>query len=157
MAAPAGRRAPHERARRRPADRGTRAGLRPAADPAVVSWLRTAADSAVLAGAPDAGARYLERALEEHPGADLVAQVSLELGRALVGVDSGRAAASLARAAESDDESLRFLAHRWWAYTLSFAGRMREAMAVYDAAIALASTDSEAALHMSGTREFFAA
>ena len=30
-------------------------------------------------------------------------------------------------------------------------------MAVFDAAIALASTDSEAALHMSGTRAFFAA
>ena len=34
-------------------------------------------------------------------GPDLVAQVNLELGRALIGLDSGRAAASLARAAQT--------------------------------------------------------
>ncbi len=129
----------------------------PTADPNVVAWLRSAADSAVQAGAPDAAARYLERALDEPPVPALLARVNLELGRALTGLDSGRAAASLAKAAQSDDQSVRFLATRWWAYTLSWAGRMTEATAVFDAAIELASANPETGLHMIGTREFFAA
>ncbi len=129
----------------------------PAADPHVVAWLQSAAGSALLNGAPDAAAHYLERALEEPPPPDLRAQLKLELGRALIGLDSARAAASLAGAAESPDLSVRLLALRWQAYTLSFAGRLEEAMVVYDRAIKLASLDSETALHLTGTREFFAA
>ncbi len=129
----------------------------PSADPQVVSWLRSAASAALLEGAPDAATHYLERAIAEPPPPVLRPQLSLELGRALIGLDSARAAASLARAAESPELSVRLLALRWQAYTLSFAGRLEEAMVVYDRAIKLASADSETALHLTGTREFFAA
>jgi len=52
----------------------------PSGDPQVVEWLRSAAAGASRAGAPDAAARFLERALREPPSGDQLAAVQHELG-----------------------------------------------------------------------------
>jgi DNA-binding CsgD family transcriptional regulator len=128
----------------------------PAADPAVVRWLRIAAQGAVRAGAPDAAAAYLRRALEEPPPPDVRAEVQFELGRALIGVDSAMAAAAFRQAAlTSSDANLRLRAFRWCGHALAFAGQIAEAVVAFDHAIELAP-DSETALHLAATRDFFA-
>lgn len=129
----------------------------PAADQQVVAWLRAAAADALNAGAPDAAARYLQRALKEPPAPELRGQMHSDLGRALVGVDSAQAAVNFAKAADSANRSVRLLAYRWQAHALGYAGQMDDAMATYDRAIALAGHDTERVLHLTGTREFYAA
>ncbi len=57
--------------------------LEPLRDPWVVARLREAAADALAAGAPQAAARYLDRALAEPPGADERIDVLTELGEAL--------------------------------------------------------------------------
>jgi DNA-binding CsgD family transcriptional regulator len=127
----------------------------PAGDAEIVTWLRKAARDAVT-GAPDAAARLLGRALEEPPVVGARRQVQFELGQALIGLDSERAAESFAGAALSEDPDLRLLAFRWMGYALAYAGRIGEALVAFDRAIELARDDREAVLHTVGTRDFYA-
>lgn len=120
-------------------------------------WLRDAAQGALGSGAPDAAARYLERALQEPPVVELRALLHPELGRAQMGLDHDRAAESFGDAAESDDVSSRVEAQRWQAIALGYAGRLREAMSTYDRAIELVGADRESALRLTGAREFYGA
>lgn len=129
----------------------------PTGDRKVVGWLKAAAENALAAGAPDAAARYLQRAIGEPPATELRSELHYKLGWALIGLDSARAADSFAEAAQSDDESLQALAQRWHAYVLGWAGRMNEATAAYDRAIELVGADAEQVLDLTGTREFYLA
>lgn len=128
----------------------------PADDAEVAAWLRTAAHSAMRAGAPDAAARYLRRALSEPPPVSLRAALEFELGRALIGLDSAAAAECFGRAAHGMEGMKRLEALRLQAYTLGFAGRLGDAMAVYKLAVGLAGDDRESVLQLAGRRDFFA-
>ncbi len=129
----------------------------PAGDAEVVTWLRRAAKHALVRGAPDAAARYLQRARNEPPARELRPQVNLELGQSLVGLDTVRAAEVLAAAAQTEDRGLALSAQRLCAYALCYAARMSEAQAAYDRAIEIAGTDIELVLHLTGTRDYYAA
>ncbi len=86
----------------------------PAGDPRIVSWLRAAARAAAAAGAPDAAALYLRRALQEPPIPELRASVHFELGTVMIGVDSAAAATEYAAAAAATaDRQLRLRSLRW--------------------------------------------
>jgi hypothetical protein len=54
----------------------------PSRDPGVVEPLRVAAGNAIAEGAPESAVRYLRRALEEPPAAEVLADVLMELGEA---------------------------------------------------------------------------
>ena len=125
-------------------------------DQQIVNWLRQAAREAVASGAPDAAASYLERALREPPDPASRATVQFETGQALMGIDTGAAAAAFDAAAADPTGSCTLLAHRWRGYSLAYAGRMREAVESFDRAIELAGDDLELTLHLSGTRDFYA-
>ena len=128
----------------------------PAGDAQVVQWLRAAAALAAAAGAPDGAARFLQRALAEPPQPDLRPQIHFELGRSLLGVEWARAAASFHSAAQAEDPGLRLLALRWEASALGYAGRLGEAVTVFDAALELAGDDEEARLRLIATRDWYA-
>jgi len=127
----------------------------PAGDPATVARLRSAAAAARASGAPDAAARYLRRALDEPPEPAARAEVALELGQALIGVDYAAAAASFEAAAATEDIPVRIDAHRWRAQTLAFTGDPASAVAVLEDAIALAQ-GPEQRLLLTATRDFYA-
>jgi DNA-binding CsgD family transcriptional regulator len=127
-----------------------------AGDQLVVSWLRDAATDVLSAGAPEAAARFLARALQEPPAPDGRPQLRFELGRALLHVDSAAAAGELAAAAVDADPALALQAYRWRGYALAYAGRIQEAVASFDTALELAGADRERALLLRGTRDFYA-
>lgn len=127
----------------------------PAGDPVVVTRLREAAAATHAAGAPDAAARYLRRALDEPAPADLRPELLVELGRSLMGVDYAAADESLAAAAGEGVASVRVEAQRWRGQALGFTGRMAEAVTALDDAAALA-VDPEDALLLAATRDFYA-
>ena len=129
--------------------------IEPSGDEALVVTLRDAAREAQDAGAPDAAARYLRRALDEPPRPDERPHVCFALGRALAASDARAASEALAVAADSGDAELRISALRWQGATLGFAGRAREAVAALDAALACARDGDEAML-MRATRDFYA-
>lgn len=129
----------------------------PSSDDELVEWLRAGASSGMRAGAPDAAARYLQRALDEPPKPELRPRVHYALGRALIGLDSVAAAASFDAAARAGGtRSDRLSARRLEAYAHAYAGEMEEAMAAYQDAIELAGDDSEAVQHLAGRRDFYA-
>ena len=125
-------------------------------DDQVVEWLRQAAREALGAGAPDAAARYLDRALQEPPSPARRALLHFEAGQALMGIDTVAAAAAFAAAAADPTGSCALAAHRWRGYSLAYAGQMRDAIASFDRAIELAGDNSELTMHLSGTRDFYA-
>jgi tetratricopeptide (TPR) repeat protein len=129
----------------------------PSGDQEVVAWLRAAAETALLEGAPDGAARYLRRALTEPPAPENRPQLHFELGRALIGLDATEAAERFGDAAQGSDGSQRRDALREQAYALGYAGRLGDAMAAYDRAIDLAGPDTDAGLHLIGTRDFYGA
>ncbi|MEU6261308.1 BTAD domain-containing putative transcriptional regulator [Streptomyces sp. NPDC047043] len=94
-------------------------------DPWVVGVLRTAAARASAAGANDAAATLLTRALLEPPGPDVRPEVLLELGRAEALVDGPAAARHLREAYETSP--LRVGAARLLAQTLIYTGNPGEA------------------------------
>ncbi len=128
----------------------------PLGDQRIVDWLRSAARDALVSGAPDAAASYLNRALSEPPSPESRAQVQFESGQALVGVNTAAAAAAFTSAAVGASGRFALLAHRWCGYSLAYAGRMRDAIASFDDAIRLSGSDSELARHLRGTRDFYA-
>jgi DNA-binding CsgD family transcriptional regulator/tetratricopeptide (TPR) repeat protein len=111
--------------------RGTRS-----AQPWVAEALSSAASRALSRGAPDVATRYLQRAIEEPPPAEMRRQLMHSLGRAelLAGRPSAvtalREAVDLSSPGRSTAETSRSLAE---AYTQ--LGRLEEAMNVYGAAI----------------------
>lgn len=129
--------------------------IEPSGDEALVAALWNAAREAQDAGAHDAAARYLRRALDEPPRPAARPRVCFALGRALAAGDARAASEALALAAESDDTELRISALRWQGATLGFVGRAREAVAALDAAHACARDRDEAML-MRATRDFYA-
>lgn len=129
----------------------------PAGDSKLVGWLRAAATHALGAGAPDAAAAYLERALREPAPVAIRPRLRFELGMALIQVDVSRAASSLGQAAASaPDPSLRMLAHRWSGYALAYAGATADATREFDRAAELAG-DPELELQIVSSRDMFAA
>ncbi len=80
--------------------------------------------------------------------------IAAEAGLALIGTDTTAAAAALALAATDPSGSYALSAHRWCGYSLAYAGRMRDAIASFDRALALAGDDVELDRHLSGTRDF---
>ncbi|MFF4259279.1 BTAD domain-containing putative transcriptional regulator [Streptomyces sp. NPDC001663] len=94
-------------------------------DPWVVGVLRTAAARASAAGANDAAATLLTRALLEPPARDVRPEVLLELGRAEAVVDGPAAARHLREAYEMSP--LRVGAARLLAQTLIYTGKPGEA------------------------------
>ena len=129
----------------------------PSGDQEVVAWLRAAGETALLEGAPDAATHYIRRALAEPPAPGLRPDLHFELGSALVGLDTSRAAESFGEAAKELDGSQRLRAWREQAFALGYAGLLGEAMAVYDRAIELAGPATDAGLHLIGTRDFYGA
>lgn len=128
----------------------------PAGDSVVLSWLRAAAAAADRAGAPEAAARSLHRALAEPPPSELRTRVQFELGMTLVGIDSIAAAAAFAAAATAEAPAAdRLLALRWRGRALAYAGRMATADGSFAEAVALAG-DSEERLLLEATRDFYA-
>ena len=127
----------------------------PTGDAEVVERLRSAAQGSISAGAPDAAARFLQRALDEPAEPALRAQLAIERGQALVGIDYAGAAASFAAAAEVSDPSTRVVALRWQGQTLALMGKTARAVAVLEEAVALAE-DAEQALLLESTRDFWA-
>jgi DNA-binding CsgD family transcriptional regulator len=125
-------------------------------DDQVVEWLRQAAHEARSSGAPDAAARYLDRALQEPPPPAKRALLHFEAGQALMGIDTVAAAAEFAAAAADATGSYELAAQRWRGYSLAYAGQMRDAIASFDRAIELAEGDPELTMHLSGTRDFYA-
>jgi DNA-binding CsgD family transcriptional regulator len=132
------------------------AACEPAGDANVVGWLREAAKDAVHAGAPDAAALYLRRALDEPPAPDLRPEVHYELGQALVGRDPVAAATAFSETAAHAGLPLQLLASRWEGATLALAGRLTEAMPALERAIALARGDAELELLVGATRDHYA-
>jgi DNA-binding CsgD family transcriptional regulator len=128
----------------------------PLGDPRIVEWLRSAARDALASSTPDAAASYLHRALSEPPSPESRVQVQFELGQALIGVNTAAAAAAFASAAVAASGQLALLAHRWCGYSLAYAGRMRDSIASFDAAIKLSGSDAELAMHLGATRDFYA-
>jgi DNA-binding CsgD family transcriptional regulator len=128
----------------------------PLGDAQVVDWLRGAARDAIASGAPDAAAGYLKRALGEPPARARRSLLQFEVGQALLGTDTSAAATAFACAATDPAGLYALQAHRWRGYSLAYAGRMREAIASFDRAIALAGADAELDQHLSGTRDFYA-
>jgi DNA-binding CsgD family transcriptional regulator len=127
----------------------------PSGDPDTVARMRAAAVAARAAGAPEAAARYLRRALDEPPDPTLHADVALELGQALIGVDFVGAAASFESAAKARDPNVRVSALRWRAQTLGFTGQPAEAVALLDEAVSIVS-DKEQRLLLESSRDFYA-
>ena len=133
------------------------AACQPAGDSEVVAWLRSAAWRGVAAGAPDAAALYLRRALQEPPQPDLRGEVRFELGSALYAVDTVEAAKAFRSAAcVATNDELRSRAFRWCGYALAYGGQIADAVASFDNAIELAN-NPDVALHLATTRDFFAA
>jgi DNA-binding CsgD family transcriptional regulator len=127
----------------------------PAGASRTVERLRAAAVAARAAGAPDSAARFLRRALEEPPVPALRAEVALELGQALIGVDYAAAAASFDVAADTPDRAVRVAALRWRAQTLGFTGYPGEAVVALDEAIAMVD-DEDQRLLLESSRDFYA-
>jgi DNA-binding CsgD family transcriptional regulator len=125
-------------------------------DEQVVEWLRGAARDAIASGAPDAAVGYLKRALDEPPNPTRRCLLQFEAGLALIGTDTTAAAAAFALAATDPSGSYALPAHRWCGYSLAYAGRMRDAVASFDRALALAGDDVELDQHLLGTRDFYA-
>ena len=128
----------------------------PLGDARIVGWLRDAAMDAMTRGAPDAATRYLRRALDEPPEPALRGQVQFELGQALLGTDTARAAAAFEMAAATEEPGLRLTAHRWMAAALAYDARIGDAVKVFDTAIELAGAESERTLDLIGTRDWYA-
>lgn len=123
------------------------AACEPCGDAEIVDMLHAAAADALASSASDSAARYLERALVEPPPASKRAQLRFELGLALANVDLARAATNLIRAAElTSDTQLRTSALRWGGWSLAYAGRVADAIAAFDDAIALTDDPDEAAV-----------
>ncbi len=99
----------------------------PNGDQWVVGQLRDAAREAMGAGAPDAARRYLERALEEPPQAEV--EITYELGRALWGVSPIEAPEVLGTVAErADDPELQLQALEDTAWTYFDSGNLEQAV-----------------------------
>jgi DNA-binding CsgD family transcriptional regulator len=127
----------------------------PCADPWVVKRLRFAGEEALDAGAPDAAAGYLERALEEPPVLELRPVVLYELGQALFGVNPMAAAQRLSTALLlTEDEKLRISIVFALGKALSFCDRVGECVEVLEHALREASgVEPQARLHLE--RELF--
>lgn len=133
----------HRRAARLLADEGAPSGRvashlmasDPSADPWVVERLRVAATDALEAGAPDAAATYLERALAEPPPPEHRPLVLYELGQALFGVNPATAAQRLSAAlALAPDRSLRASIALALGKALAFSDRVGECVEVLERA-----------------------
>jgi DNA-binding CsgD family transcriptional regulator len=124
----------------------------PAGDDWVVDSLRAAARTAIAAGAPDAAAAYLRRALAEGPSELLRPEVLLELGFAESYAGDPAAGAHLEAALDAVTSataqvSITLALGRM----LQIEGRNREALEVFDRTQArLGSTDRRAALMLEG-------
>ncbi len=127
----------------------------PAGDALIVEWLRAAGEHALNSGAPDAAARYLERALEEPPVVTDQPQLTYELGHALVGINVVEAGQRFAEAAAIGDPALRVRAYRWRAQALGFGGDPAAAVAAVEEALHAADDDPEQRLLLETTRDFY--
>jgi hypothetical protein len=72
-------------------------------------------------------------------------------------LNSAAAGAAFDAAAERMGGPRRLGALRLQAYALGFAGKLEDAVGVYERAISRAAEDSEMVLQLTGRREFFAA
>lgn len=115
----------------------------PAANAETVDGLRAAADSALRAGAPDAAARYLRRALAEPPPHATRAEVAFDLGAAQFGFAPAEAVEPLrATLAADPDRELRARATLLLAKALNHAGRPGEGVELLEAATASGAPDA---------------
>jgi DNA-binding CsgD family transcriptional regulator len=109
----------------------------PVADPWVVEALRRAACGALAEGAPASAGRYLRRALEEPPTAELRPDVLAELASAEIAAGDARGAEDLRAALEVIDDPARRVGLRiTLANSFHHHGRHLEAAAVLDEGIA---------------------
>jgi DNA-binding CsgD family transcriptional regulator len=124
----------------------------PADDLAAVTALRAAARRTYASGAPDASARYLRRALAERPDGRERAEVLLELGRAEVRANEPEAVGHLTQSVDAagDDQTLQARALRELGRAHILTGRMAEAIAAFERAVAAAGEDRELRLALEG-------
>ncbi len=124
----------------------------PADDPAAVTALRIAARRTYASGAPGASARYLRRALDEHPEDRARAEVLLELGRAEVRANEAHAVDHLTEsvAAADEDPALKARALRELGRAHILTGRMAEAIAAFEQAVNASGPDRELRLALEG-------
>ena len=108
-----------------------------AADPWAVETLRSAAHGALAQGAPGSAGRYLRRALEEPPAAELRGDVLADLATAELAAGDARGADDVRSALELIDDLARRVTLRIaLADSLHHHGRQLEAAAVLDEGIA---------------------
>jgi DNA-binding CsgD family transcriptional regulator len=124
-----------------------------ASDPWSVELLRQAADGAMASGAPASAARYLERALDEPPRAEVRGDVHAELAVAAAAAGEPDAVEHLHRALEVvGDRERRLRLRIALAETLGYRGDPVQAAAVLDSGRAeLDGCDRELALEVEAT------
>jgi DNA-binding CsgD family transcriptional regulator len=124
----------------------------PGADDWVVDSLQAAARTAIVNGAPDSAAAYLQRALSEAPSDALRPEILLDLGFAESYAGDPRAAAHLEAALDAaTDATAQVSITLALGRMLQIDGRMRESLDVFDRTGArLNSSDRRAALTLEG-------
>lgn len=123
-----------------------------AGEPWAVEMLRQSGRRARARGAPDAAVRYLQRALDEPPQADMLPGVLVELGAAEVVIGSDAAVAHLRSAHERGADLLsRADTARWLSRALAQADRAEEASDLIEATLGELGEDfPEASIELLG-------